>query len=114
MRSAMYWEWRGSMSESSRRCMTSVGTRIEERTSRTSYSPISFWSSAICRGLAARRSSLAYQARNSGSSASLGASPWRRAPVPHVSTRNSISLSRSSGGFAQGMSSDRTTRAQAE
>jgi hypothetical protein len=110
----MYWEWRGSISESSRRCITSVGTRIEGRTLRTSYSPMSFWRIRIWLGLAARRSSLAYQARNSGSSASLGASPSSRAPVPHVSARNSMSLSRSSGGFAHGMSSDWTTRAQAE
>ena len=73
------------MKVSSRRCMTSVGTRIEGSTSRTSNSPIRSKMRLIVAGLAASRSSRPAHSMKSGSPA--GSARRCRPPAPRPSAR---------------------------
>ena len=71
------------MNESRFRCSTSVGTRIEGSTSRTSNSPISLRIRLIVAGLAASRSRRPAHSTNAGSPASAGSDArWPRGPRP--------------------------------
>ena len=84
------------MKLSSRRCITSVGTRIDGSTSRTSNSPIRSKMRLIVAGLAARRSSRPAHSMKSGSSIRLGATLPATQPSPQWSTSWSMRALRSS------------------
>ncbi len=88
------------MNESSRRCITSVGTRIEGSTSRTSNSPIRASILRMVAGEAASRSSRPAHSMKLGSLTSLGATPATTWPSPQRSTCSSIFWVRTSAGQA--------------
>jgi hypothetical protein len=89
------------MKLSSVRCMTSVGTRIEGSTSRTSNSPIRSKMRLIVDGLAASRSSRPAHSRKAGSDCWLGATEPAIRPSPQCSTASFMLWSRISAGQAQ-------------
>ncbi len=83
------------------RCMTSVGTRIEGSTSRTSKAPIRSKIRRIVPGLAASRSSRPAHSMKPGSSRLLGATEDAIKPSPQCSMSWPISRSRWSALQAQ-------------
>ncbi len=98
------------MKVSSRRCITSVGTRIEGSTSRTSNFPIRSKMRLIVPGLAARRSSRPAHSMKRGSPMRLGATLPATSPSPQWSTLCSILASRSSACHAHWWSSAQMAR----
>ena len=76
--------------------MTSVGTRIEGSTSRTSNSPMRSKIRAMVPGLAARRSRRPAHSMNRGSRMRLPATLPATSPSPQCSTHWSIRALRSS------------------